>query len=205
MSRIVNRRVISGLPRRFNPRHIPGIWLTAVIFIPLIMCSCRSTQGEVDARTQWESKISRQNREVEVRLREVEDMAASLKRDLVFLQQQLAGLESQLAKTEQERRTSLVNLSDQIKSFKDLLDRKTGIIMEEVGKELGDIRRLASKSSSGRKGEYMSGYEHVVQSGETLSTIATKYGTTVNAIAEASGLTNPNSIRVGQTIFVPAQ
>jgi LysM repeat protein len=44
---------------------------------------------------------------------------------------------------------------------------------------------------------------HVVQLGETLSSIARRYGTTWQAIAEASGVTNPNQIYVGQRLKIP--
>lgn len=43
---------------------------------------------------------------------------------------------------------------------------------------------------------------HVVQSGETLSGIATKYGTTYQALASLNGLANPNYIYVGQQLNV---
>jgi len=41
---------------------------------------------------------------------------------------------------------------------------------------------------------------HTVRSGETLTTIAVRYGTTVSVIMRTSGVTNANSIRVGQQI-----
>ncbi|MFQ5613481.1 MAG: LysM peptidoglycan-binding domain-containing protein [Anaerolineae bacterium] len=44
---------------------------------------------------------------------------------------------------------------------------------------------------------------HVVRPGETLNTIALAYGTTVQAIAVANNLANPNLIFVGQTLIVP--
>lgn len=46
---------------------------------------------------------------------------------------------------------------------------------------------------------------HTVESGETLGTIATKYGVTTVAIANANGLANPNLIRVGQRLIIPAR
>ena len=45
---------------------------------------------------------------------------------------------------------------------------------------------------------------HTVRSGETLGSIAIKYGTTASALAKLNKLTNPNSIRVGQKLEVPA-
>jgi len=47
--------------------------------------------------------------------------------------------------------------------------------------------------------------EHIVQRGETLSLIAARYGTTWQAIAQANRLANPNLIRVGQRLTIPAR
>jgi len=44
---------------------------------------------------------------------------------------------------------------------------------------------------------------HVVQRGETLSGIAYRYGTSVQAIMNANGLTNPSFIWVGQRLRIP--
>ena len=44
---------------------------------------------------------------------------------------------------------------------------------------------------------------HVVQRGETLYSIARKYGTTYSAIVQANSLRNPSVIYVGQRIKVP--
>lgn len=44
---------------------------------------------------------------------------------------------------------------------------------------------------------------HIVKSGDTLSEIAAKYGTTVNNLVEINNLKNKNIIHVGQTIKLP--
>jgi LysM repeat protein len=44
---------------------------------------------------------------------------------------------------------------------------------------------------------------YVVQSGDTLGAIAARNGTTADAIANASGLTDPNSLSVGQELKIP--
>ncbi len=48
-----------------------------------------------------------------------------------------------------------------------------------------------------------SGIVHVVQRGETMYSIARHYGTTVQAIAAANGIANPNLIYVGQRLIIP--
>ena len=44
---------------------------------------------------------------------------------------------------------------------------------------------------------------YIVQSGDTLSGIAAKYGTTYQALASYNGISNPNLISVGQQIRIP--
>jgi LysM repeat protein len=46
-------------------------------------------------------------------------------------------------------------------------------------------------------------FVYVVVRGDTLSTIAWSYGTTVGVIAQANGLTNPNLIYAGQRLVIP--
>jgi putative chitinase len=42
-----------------------------------------------------------------------------------------------------------------------------------------------------------------VQPGDTLSSIAWRFGTTVWALAQLNGIWNPNLIYVGQTLMIP--
>lgn len=47
------------------------------------------------------------------------------------------------------------------------------------------------------------GVVHVVQRGDTLYSIARRYGVTVQAVAQANGILNPNLIYVGQQLSIP--
>lgn len=44
---------------------------------------------------------------------------------------------------------------------------------------------------------------HIVQPGDTLWSIAARYGVTVDAILRANNLINPNFIYLGQTLVIP--
>ncbi len=46
---------------------------------------------------------------------------------------------------------------------------------------------------------------HTVESGETLSTIADRYSVTVSALISENRLTNPNLLRVGALLVIPAK
>lgn len=45
--------------------------------------------------------------------------------------------------------------------------------------------------------------KHVVQSGDTIGSIAIQYGVTVQAILQANQIANPDLIRVGQELIIP--
>jgi LysM repeat protein len=46
--------------------------------------------------------------------------------------------------------------------------------------------------------------QHVVQQGETLSSIAAQYGTTWQAIAQLNNIKNPNVIFPGMVLKIPS-
>lgn len=45
---------------------------------------------------------------------------------------------------------------------------------------------------------------YIVQRGDTLSALATEFGTTVAEIMAANGLTDPNALQVGQPLIIPS-
>ena len=45
--------------------------------------------------------------------------------------------------------------------------------------------------------------EYAVQQGDTLSTIAQRFGTTADELARINGLTNPNTLDIGQKLKIP--
>ncbi len=48
-----------------------------------------------------------------------------------------------------------------------------------------------------------SGVKHTIQPGQTLTDVASAYGVSVNQIVKATGLDNPDSIKIGQKVLVP--
>lgn len=63
--------------------------------------------------------------------------------------------------------------------------------------------KAAAKPPASPVVEMTGGNSHVVREGESLATIARKYGTTVNALAAANRITDPNRIRIGSRLAVP--
>lgn len=80
----------------------------------------------------------------------------------------------------------------------DYLYNRHGEIAAEVNRLLG----VADTAPDAGAAQGVTVY--TVKKGDTLSQIAAKYGTTYQAIAAYNGIKNPNVIRVGQKIKIPA-
>jgi LysM repeat protein len=64
------------------------------------------------------------------------------------------------------------------------------------------VEATATESGTALPGDVV---EHTVASGETLFTIARRYGVTITDIVEANDLTDPDNLSIGQTLLIPNQ
>ena len=81
--------------------------------------------------------------------------------------------------------------------------RDTKLQKETIQTISGKMATIMKSQMSAGGGTSGTGLQHVVESGQTLSAIAQAYGVTVSAIVRANKLANPNSVRVGQKLFIP--
>ena len=67
----------------------------------------------------------------------------------------------------------------------------------------GSTANTSSSSSNNSNASSSSTIIYTVKAGDTLYKIATKYGVTVKQIAACNGLTNVNTLHVGQKLKIP--
>lgn len=67
---------------------------------------------------------------------------------------------------------------------------------------VGQVLRLSGSASVSTHSPSATGTVYVVKAGDTLSSIAARYHTTYQQIAKINGISNPNLIRVGQTLKI---
>ena len=108
--------------------------------------------------------------------------------DLAALQREISSLKSESAAIRADRETMKKEIVNEIST--------------EVAKLLAAQQKAAAATAARAENASQSGYEHKVQSGQTLSAIAQAYGVSVEKIKKANGLKN-DVIRVGQTLFIP--
>ena len=76
-------------------------------------------------------------------------------------------------------------------------------IAEKLAAAQGQIQDLASRQAALRKVAPAGEKQHAVRAGETLTTIAARYGISVQALMEKNQIADPNSIREGQKLALP--
>ena len=108
--------------------------------------------------------------------------------DLAALQRELASVKGETASLRADREA--------------LKKEIVGEISTEVAKLLAAQQKAAAATQQKAAAQAQSGYEHKVQSGQTLSAIAQAYGVSVEKIKKANNLKN-DVIRVGQVLFIP--
>jgi LysM repeat protein len=74
------------------------------------------------------------------------------------------------------------------------------VILDELVKENS---RLSERIKKLESNAVAFGKIHKVKKGDTLASIARKYGSSVEAIAQANGIPEDASIEIGQEILIP--
>lgn len=85
-------------------------------------------------------------------------------------------------------------------------DRDRQEIVDQISQRVSGMMATstaAAPAARPRRPISTTGYEHVVETGQTLSHIAQAYGVSVKAIVDANDLKDPNNLRVGQKLFIP--
>lgn len=150
----------------------------------------RRLKGRVEA---FDLEIDRLNRTVEM-LRAAPGGPSIA--DVQSLQQRIAALETQLRNLDAARE----------RDRKEIIDTLTARLSQMMSANTAAARPRTSTppAQATRRTGLQEGYEHVVEAGQSLSAIAAAYGVSVKAITEANNITNPNALRVGQKLFIPA-
>jgi len=145
-------------------------------------------------------------------LRRIRGRLDALEQEVERLTQQMSSMQGEQGRAMQNQLQGVNNSMDDMQRRIRTLeagretDRKE--IVESVSKRVTDIvnkqQPRRTTTSTPRKPISNEGYEHVVQTGETLSAIAKAYGARSDEIMEANGLESPDKLRVGQKLFIPA-
>jgi LysM repeat protein len=194
-------------------------WLGALpVLLLLVFSGCLATTKRVEV---VETDLLRQRAWTDERLARLEEDIEALRAEndalrllLEDLRGDFAGFGEQVATqvSDLDERSATANAEilknreeaeerdRQREQDREELLQRMNVILEEVVRENAALReRIDSLESSA----FTFGQMHRVQEGESVASIARKYGVTPEAIVEANDLSNANLIHVGQELLIP--
>lgn len=162
------------------------------LFIPLLatglLSGCQTYQAQshtAQARQTQDQLIQQENqRRMAGRIETLEIEIGRISHELDNLRKTMDARYTNLErKTEDDKREMIARLTSQLEK---LLAQATPPVQTQP-----------------TPSENAYGYEHIVQKGETLSTIAKAYNVTTKAIISANKIKDPDRVSVGQKLFIP--
>lgn len=161
----------------------------------LLVSGCETLQTP-QQRRQAELRQQASTRMTEEQVLRMQSRVESMDQEYARLMQEIQQLRSEI----RSYNSQLTQLNSSMKSLESKQAREMQELVQRVQKIVGQV--VSSGSGSGTPANRGAGYEHEVQSGHTLSTIAQAYNTTVAAIKKANNLQS-DTIYVGQKLFIP--
>lgn len=196
---------------RFYCRHMKRI---SILLVAVLLCSGAFSQAQDAAVEERLNKLSGQIEDLLAAMAKQDKRLTAFEKELETVREQAAKPTGNFASQEDLRKLA--------ETLKDI-DRKR---VEDNEKILKEIEKLAKapavrpprtpkgndeppKSGGGAGGGAEKGYEYVIATGDTLSTIAQAYRekgvkVTTDQILKANPGLKEKSLKVGQKIFIPA-
>ncbi|HEY5653186.1 MAG TPA: LysM peptidoglycan-binding domain-containing protein [Pontiella sp.] len=164
------------------------------IIVPVFILSGCETMQSPQQRQQATARQQLAARHAEERALRFQGQVESVEMENARMMQEL----QQLRQEVHSYSSQIAQLNSQMKS----LEAKQQREMAELIKRVEGLLKKSVASPSTSRASRGAGYEVVVERGYTLSAIAQKCGTTVQAIKQANNLKSDN-IYVGQKLFIP--
>lgn len=157
------------------------------------------TDEKLNELTQEISQLHAENEALRLRMDDVSDRLTSLGDEVGGRLTELQAADRRVS--DEARRAAERADAARLNSGQDKEDliQRMNVILDEVVKENKQLRgRIDAIEASGGAGG-----SHTVQPGDTVASIAAKYGTTPQAIVRANGLPDADHIQVGQQLAIP--
>ncbi len=173
------------------------------LLAPIALIGCTSSNRQAtDLRVRTELvNLGERVEQITERLDTIENQNDRLTKQIEILERAMRDARDVSISDARKLTTQLTTLKKEIVAVDMARREDRKIIVDEITARVAEMmKQLAPAAASIRS---QSGYEHTVQPRQTLSEIAAHYKVTTDRIVEANKLANPNSIRVGQKLFIP--
>jgi LysM repeat protein len=160
--------------------------------------------GSIPVSVQAQETVAQSIAVLDERIKQLTAQVEALQFNQDKMKRQIEDIQTQLIEIRRAgvggTSADLQALDARVRELQAAREKDKQVILDTLARELAAISGGGSRPvSSG------SGQEHVVAKGEVLAIIARKYGVTINDIIKANNLANPDSIRPGQKLIIPAK
>lgn len=141
-------------------------------------------------------------------LREIQYTLQALSAKVDAIEQQQSALSSRISALERGGNAATKDELAALRADFNVLKSEQGKMRGEIVTDLSNkIQTIAEKqraaAEQAAKSAQKSGYNHVVEAGQTISAIAQAYKVTPASIMKANKIKDATKIRVGQKLFIP--
>jgi LysM repeat protein len=190
-----------------NKNHRKSIF--RFLTLALVLCGlCTTVQAQSSSVRSQIAELSQRFAELEQKYDLLKLEVSNLRAEKMKLEREVATLKDQAqspksddsvdAKLSRHQRDTEAYIKAQYEKMMTLLTKETG-------SDTAETAEISTPTPAQPAAQYFpkKGSIYVVKSGDTLSKIASQHGSTVKYIQAANQLDNPNSIFVGQKLFIP--
>lgn len=140
-------------------------------------------------------------------LREVQMALQRLESRLDAIEQQQSALSGRISTLERGNgaasKDDIAALRADLNAVKAQQAEMRGEIVSDLSKRMAQVQAKQAAALQAQQAAQKSGYEHVVEAGQTISEIARAYKVSTQSILKANKISDPTKIRVGQKLFIP--
>lgn len=213
----LGRLASRGLADRLRRWIVPSALLA--LCLPILIAGCGTGGLAVkkdiwDAQSDFEQRqtgLSEKVLELEGRVGALDEQVAALQFRIDEIAKQVAGLDTDFSRGLEAVRDGQQQLGIELegkiravdsarKSDREDILARIDIVLSEVTSENQRLRAEIATVKAARTGS-----SHVVKPGETLASIAAKYGVTVSDLIAANKIQNPDIIPVGAKLVIPGK
>ncbi len=138
-------------------------------------------------------------------LRDLEYSIQQLAARIDAIEQQQSSLSTRIAQVERGNgmatKDDVAALRADLNAVRAKQESLRGEIVEDLSSKIAKITKQQQRAAE--KPVQKSGYNHIVESGQTISAIAEAYKVSTQSIIRANKISDPTKIRVGQKLFIP--
>ena len=179
-----------------KPGVLNSLLRCAAVAASAACCGCVTL---LDDMQNEQVRVRMETESLKVAVSRLNERVAGLQQAQEQMFHDIAELRQAIEQVNASGNTRRSDVEARLKAMEQSWDKNRQDIVNTLSKRMAEVMSKEAEEQN----RAVTGVEHVVKPGETLSEIAKAYGMSTAALIQANSLANPDSIRAGQKLFIP--